>query len=57
MSVKLDDLSPHMGAFENNNPSRSIFARHLIDEDHRNDEENILSIEKNYKLRLALEMH
>lgn len=49
-------ISDHVDAFlNNNNPLKSAFAKHLLDENHIGGEEEILHIENNYRKRLALE--
>ena len=48
-------IGDHVSAYVNNNPTKSAFARHLIDFGHSGGVEKILYCEENYRRRLALE--
>ena len=48
-------INDHVSAHTNNNPAKSAFTRHLLDDDHLGGEEVILHVEDSFCCTIALE--
>ena len=48
-------INDHVSAYYNNNPTKSHFAKHLLERNHLGDDEVLLHYENKYRRRRALE--